>query len=1096
MTRMNLRITMFASGAATELRNGLGCPASCGGVNRKSQIVNLWLFAIALLCAPILSNAQSNITATLTVTNVAGITNGNCITNGGLAFLVTNSAFSLRYIAPTNTARKGATNIYNKLSAALTNLYASITWGTPTSIVFRTFTGGTNALSINTGWGTLSLATNATVGGISASNITAKSITLNGSNITSWSQIGGSGGGGTNYTINNTNNQLAGVVSTNGNVVTIGTSNNAAALDVVLYAQTLTDNAGQSNALLAAQATSAAVTLASANTNLATNIATLLTITPTNANTGVFDTNAYYTYGSDTNTLSVIQVPSSSGFAVFSQSNYLFNLVGYTNNAAGNQRGALVATNYPSSGSWALQKYGPGGTWMATNTVAGRLYGEYRTNSTGGDFWIVTPLRTLVTNLAAATINRGPVVYVDDWGARGDATALYGASVTNSAVLAPGASVTTNDVGKLFCLYLDSTNIASVLTTIVSVQSPTNFTLGPEVESYSLTNLFCRYGTENQPAFSNALWLSSLAVVPGGTLKIGYGGYLFGRSFLTDRLTNAAVLNLPEPLLNRISANNSYQPTNPAAAIWIEGSGGPPVLFSQYIKNDTDTVGKQQTGTRLYNVARAVLPGATAFIRHQPRAANDNAASGLGVRAYDDFGWNRYGFRNFTVLQQVLPKMDALDLQWAGTPYFYSQAPLVVDVDAPPNFYDVDRAAPKVFPSNITPFYFTRDQTNNITNSVNITNVTGLAVGVRLPRAYNYAGSRGGLAVYNHGIGLWTSEHAELDCQFGENTIGIFVESTEFYEGAGRGSISGPVLYHPFLFQNAFPIVVSTNGTRHYLTLYSPNFENAVLNFSTLTITDPAKKLSGEAFAVSGVDTFVTDATNFALGDIRQNLQDFGGRRGTNAASVAATLAMTIGSTNVLDRIETKAPTNAPSLYNANHYGTLTLNTNTSSVSPGTALNANGGYLTNVGRLYLADVALTRIAYGDNQGRLQAASSGFTSAAALASVSDETGTGLWVFNASPVFTGTPTAQSLTVSNTIVVTNGITTLGTNTLTFTAVSSCTNTLPQGDGTANITAGTGITLQDRFGNSVVPVLLGTPVPMRANMRLSGTAISCVIY
>ena len=89
--------------------------------------------------------------------------------------------------------------------------------------------------------------------------------------------------------------------------------------------------------------------------------------------------------------------------------------------------------------------------------------------------------------------------------------------------------------------------------------------------------------------------------------------------------------------------------------------------------------------------------------------------------------------------------------------------------------------------------------------------------------------------------------------------------------------------------------------------------------------------------------------------------------------------------------------------------------------------------------------------------------------------------------------------NLTVSGGIVVTNSATTLTTNTISFTTVSACTNTLG-GDATASISAGTSVILQDRNGNTVDTIgtiaSLHLLVPMRANMRLAGTGISCVIY
>ena len=143
--------------------------------------------------------SQTNIYATLTVTNVIGITNGNSFTVAGSPFIVTNSTSSLRYIAPTNTAGGAATNIFNKLAAALTNNYF-VNYGSPTSIVVRPFTGGSVSLTASTNWAIVRFTTNTSIaGGIKASNVIGSSFTLLGSSpetITNWSQIGGGGGGG------------------------------------------------------------------------------------------------------------------------------------------------------------------------------------------------------------------------------------------------------------------------------------------------------------------------------------------------------------------------------------------------------------------------------------------------------------------------------------------------------------------------------------------------------------------------------------------------------------------------------------------------------------------------------------------------------------------------------------------------------------------------------------------------------------------------------------------------------------------------------------------------------------------------------------
>jgi hypothetical protein len=86
-----------------------------------------------------------------------------------------------------------------------------------------------------------------------------------------------------------------------------------------------------------------------------------------------------------------------------------------------------------------------------------------------------------------------------------------------------------------------------------------------------------------------------------------------------------------------------------------------------------------------------------------------------------------------------------------------------------------------------------------------------------------------------------------------------------------------------------------------------------------------------------------------------------------------------------------------------------------------------------------------------------------------------------------------------VAGIVTATNNVATLATNVLTFTAVSSLTNTLGY-DGTASVSAGTSVVLQDSGGNTIDTIgtvaTLHVLIPMRKNYRISGTGVSCVIY
>lgn len=120
-----------------------------------------------------------------------------------------------------------------------------------------------------------------------------------------------------------------------------------------------------------------------------------------------------------------------------------------------------------------------------------------------------------------------------------------------------------------------------------------------------------------------------------------------------------------------------------------------------------------------------------------------------------------------------------------------------------------------------------------------------------------------------------------------------------------------------------------------------------------------------------------------------------------------------------------------------------TVTTNTT--RPNIAASFGNGNLTNINSLWVADCALTRILYGDNQGRIQANTAGFSSAAASASVSDETGTGLWVFNASPAFSGTATFTNVHSGN-FTTTGNITNRGGLAMTIN-IPVMTNTISAG-------------------------------------------------
>lgn len=88
-------------------------------------------------------------------------------------------------------------------------------------------------------------------------------------------------------------------------------------------------------------------------------------------------------------------------------------------------------------------------------------------------------------------------------------------------------------------------------------------------------------------------------------------------------------------------------------------------------------------------------------------------------------------------------------------------------------------------------------------------------------------------------------------------------------------------------------------------------------------------------------------------------------------------------------------------------------------------------------------------------------------------------------------------QSLQSTNAIFSSMSI--ISTNRLSFSSVSSFTNTLGR-DVTAIITAGTSVALQDTNGVSIATIgtiaTLDVLIPMHVNMRIAGTAVSAILY
>jgi hypothetical protein len=178
--------------------------------------------------------AQSVVTATYAVTNSAGTANGNTVTVQGTTYLWTNAPNSLSHITNSGSPTGAATNLYNKFRTALTNRFM-VNYGSSTSVVVRTFVGQTITSSINTGWGLLTFATN-TAGNASlgASNLHALSITLSGTTIDDWTDVGAASIADGSLTTNKVDANFHTLLTTGGVGGTSGALTNNETRDVVL----------------------------------------------------------------------------------------------------------------------------------------------------------------------------------------------------------------------------------------------------------------------------------------------------------------------------------------------------------------------------------------------------------------------------------------------------------------------------------------------------------------------------------------------------------------------------------------------------------------------------------------------------------------------------------------------------------------------------------------------------------------------------------------------------------------------------------------------------------------------------------------------
>lgn len=120
----------------------------------------LRILALLSLAFPISSQAAALITATVTVTNTAGTTNGQTITVNSDTRTWTNSVIvPATQILTNNTAAGCATNLFNAIAdAPFLNLNLAMSGST--GVTLQTTPGGPMIVSLSPGWGTVVLTTN------------------------------------------------------------------------------------------------------------------------------------------------------------------------------------------------------------------------------------------------------------------------------------------------------------------------------------------------------------------------------------------------------------------------------------------------------------------------------------------------------------------------------------------------------------------------------------------------------------------------------------------------------------------------------------------------------------------------------------------------------------------------------------------------------------------------------------------------------------------------------------------------------------------------------------------------------------------------
>lgn len=123
---------------------------------KKFLILILFLILIA---GP--ASATDYTTATITVTNTAGTTNGQTITINTIVRTWTNNVVVPSVQILTNSTHTGSTtNLYAQMSLAPVGGGSSIAYGSASNVVLRGFPGQSITVTLSGGWGTVTYVTN------------------------------------------------------------------------------------------------------------------------------------------------------------------------------------------------------------------------------------------------------------------------------------------------------------------------------------------------------------------------------------------------------------------------------------------------------------------------------------------------------------------------------------------------------------------------------------------------------------------------------------------------------------------------------------------------------------------------------------------------------------------------------------------------------------------------------------------------------------------------------------------------------------------------------------------------------------------------